>query len=232
MPAKEDFDSIFGKTKGKKKSKKKAASKKAGAKGIGKKAAVKKTASKKAASKKVAPKQVAAKSAPKAQPAAVAPSLEVNQFKALTTVLKNHEAEALYRKGKEDRILVLSCALLASLVFGVMIVLSPKVLGDSSWFGRTFFRLFFAGGAALVGLAGGSILELNRKRLQDVLAMTVKIHESLGFFTEGMFPTANGAYFPNTYKFIGSINDDETNYAQMIVKVAAAASVFAILLLS
>ena len=62
--------------------------------------------------------------------------------------------------------------------------------------------------------------------------MIVKIHESFGFFKEGEYPTGNGAYFPNTYKFVGSINDDETNYAQLILKIASVGAVVAILLLS
>lgn len=207
MAAKENFDSIFDDTK--KGAKKKSA----------KKAAVKKTV--KPAAKKVKPAAVV-QTGPE--------PLQVDRFGALSAVLHNHEAEALYRKGKEDRVLVLSCALLAALIFGVMILLAIDTV--SGWFGRFVLRLFFAGSAALVGVAAGSILELNRKRLQDLLSMIVKIHESFGFYKEGMYPTGNGAFFPNTYKFIGSINDDETNYAQLIVKIASVGAVVAILLLS
>ena len=217
MAAKENFDSIFEDTK---KGKKKAAPKKA---------AVKKSPVKKAAGKaapKVADKGV--KAASKA--GIVQQPLEVDHFNALTTVLHNHEAEALYRKGKEDKVLVWSLGILAVLVFGVMVVLTAGVA--TTWFGRWIIRLFFAGAAALAGVSAGSLIELNRKRLQDVLDMIVKILESFGFFMEGEYPTGNGAYFPNTYKFIGSINDDETNYAQLIIKIATVGAVVAILLLS
>lgn len=224
MLAKEDFDSIFEDTKGKKK---KAAKK-----------AVKKTTTKKAAAKKAQPKKAPqqAKAVPKAalvsakEKAPVQPPLEVDRFTALATVLTNHEAEALYRKGKEDKILILSMAALAALIFGVMMVFA--VDNTIGWFGSLVLRLFFAGAAALVGLSGSSLAELNRKRLQDILAMVVKIHESFGFFKEGEYPTGNGPYFPNTYKFIGSINDDETNYAQLIIKIASAGAVVAIMLLA
>jgi hypothetical protein len=225
MPAKEDMDSIFESTGAKgKKAAKKPAKKKSPAKKPAKKAAPKKTAVKKAPAKAASD----AKQAPAAK-VDTADALNIDRFSALSTVLHNHEAEALYRKGKEDRVLVLSCGLLAALVLGIMIVLATDV--TSGWFGRLILKLFFAGGAALVGLAGSSILELNRKRLQDVLAMIVKIHESFGLFSEGTYPTGNGAYFPNTYKFIGSINDDETNYAQLMIKIASAGAVIAILLL-
>lgn len=224
MPAKEDFDSIFDDTKKKKKSSSKAN------KSTAKKAPAKKTASKKAAGRQAASaKEATAKSATKAIKSIVQEPLKIDRFETLKTILKNHEAESLYRKGKEDKILVLSCMLLAVLVFGIMIVLSIDV--SIGWFGRMILRLFFAGTAALVGLAAGSILELNRKRLQDLLAMIIKIQESFELFKEGAYPTGNGPYFPNMYKFIGSINDDETNYAQMIIKMATAGAVVAILLL-
>lgn len=227
MPAKEDFDSIFDDTKSKKKpasKTKKAAVKKAAAK----KKPVKKTAAK-AGSNKAPTKKAASQAKGATKKAVVQEPLKIDRFSALKTILKNHESEAMYRKSKEDRILVLSCLLLAAVVFGVMIVLSTNV--SIGWFGRMIIRLFFAGTAALVGLSAGAILELNRKRLQDILAMIVKIQESFELFKEGAYPTGNGPYFPNTYKFIGSINDDETNYAQLIIKVAAAGAVVAVLLL-
>lgn len=242
MPAKEDFDSIFEDTKSKKKAKGKKAAKKAKAKKAVKKTTAKKAAAKKAVAKKAAPKKAAAKktkvkATPKAAPPTVE-SMDVDRFSALNTVLKNHEAEALYRKQKEDRILVFSCGLLASLVFLSLIVMPIDALVDLTrlkeiqWFGRFLEKLFFGGAAILVGLAGSSMLELNRKRLQDVLSMIVKIHESFGFFKEGAYPTGNGAYFPNTYKFIGSINDDETNYSQLIIRIASAGALIAILFFS
>ncbi len=224
MLAKEDFDSIFDDTKGKKKktTKKKGKAKKV----VPKKTAAKKSVAKKATTKKAATKKVvqSAKKAPVQEP------LKIDRFTALSTVLHNHEAEALYRKGKEDKILALSLFAFGVLIFGVMMVFA--VDNTFGWFGSLILRLFFAGCAALVGLAGSSMVELNRKRLQDLLAMVVKIHESFGFFREGAYPTGNGPYFPNTYKFIGSINDDETNYAQLIIKIASAGAVVAIMLLA
>jgi len=218
MAEKKNFDSIFEDTKGK--SAKKAPAKKA----------AKKAPAKKAEQTQAAPAAAVAEPKPQAKAPEVKAPFEVDKFKALNTILKNHEQEALYRKGKEDRILSLACGLLAALIFGSMLVLNTDVTGG--WFGRLVFRVFFAGAAGLVGVSAGAMIELNRKRLQDILATIVDIHEAFGFFKAGEFTARKEAFFPNTYKFIGSINDDETNYAQLVIKVVSVAAVVAILILS
>jgi hypothetical protein len=215
MTAKEDFDSIFEDTKSK-------AKKKPAKKAVKK---VAKKAVKPVGAKKVSPAKVAAPAKPEP-----ADDFKVDRFAALSATLSHHEAEALYRKGKEDKILVLACGLLTALTIGIMLVLTTDTV--SGGFGKFILRVFFAATVGLVGLSASSMIELNRKRLQDLLAMIVKIQDTFGFFKEGAYPTENGSYFPNTYKYVGSINDDETNYAQMIVKIASVGAVIAVLILS
>ncbi|MDP8224650.1 MAG: hypothetical protein P9L99_14915 [Candidatus Lernaella stagnicola] len=188
---------------------------------------------KKKATKKKAP---ATKSAPKKVVSAAVPSRKTEKLAAdptavLQTAWTNHKQEVLYRKAKEDRLLVFTVSVLIALTAAVAYLLHGSRLLDWSGFYRFIMHLFFAGVVLGVAFAGNALMELNRKRLQDVLAMIVKIQESLGLFDEGAVPGSDGAFFPNTYKFVGSMNDDETNYAQMILKVSAAAAAFTILLL-
>ena len=157
-------------------------------------------------------------------------ALESNPLEVLKTAWKTHENEVLYRKAKEDKILFFSVGALVAVVFGATIV-----LGDAQawvWISRLIFRLVFCGVSFAFAFAGGSLIELNRKRMQDLLAMTVKIQETLGLYEEGAIPGNDGAYYPNSYKFVGSMNDDETNYAQLMLKVGAAGAIFVILLLA
>jgi hypothetical protein len=158
------------------------------------------------------------------------PGFTVDLGAVLQTAWSNHEREALYRKAKEDRLLVYSLSLLAVLAFGAAIVLGMDRLLMFGWLGKLIFRVICAGFAAGVAFAATALIELNRKRLQDVLAMIVKIQDALRLFEEGAIPGSDGAFFPNTYKFVGSMNDDETNYAQMIVKIAAGAVIVTIIL--
>jgi hypothetical protein len=116
-------------------------------------------------------------------------------------------------------------------VLGAAFTLGAGRALEWHWLAKFIFRLFFVGLAFGLAFAVNSLVELNRKRLQDVLAMIVKIQEALGLFAEGAIPGSDAAFFPNTYKFVASLNDDETNYAQMILKVAAGAAMFTILLL-
>jgi len=172
--------------------------------------------------------------APEAKPAARPEAKriwEANPLKVLKAAWTTHESEVLYRKAKEDRLLIFSVALLIAVVFGAAYVLGTGRALAWHTLSKLIFRLFFVGAAFGVAFAFSSLIELNRKRLQDLLSMIVKIQESLGFFEEGAIPGSDGAFFPNTYKFIGSMNDDETNYAQMIVKVTAGAAMIVILLL-
>jgi len=168
--------------------------------------------------------------APRMERAAKAGSLAVDPAALLLGAWANHEAEALYRKGKEDRLLCLTLALLVALLFGsAWLLLSAKAAGWL-WFARFVFRIVAVVVAFAIAFAGNALIELNRKRLQDVLAMIVKIQDSLRLFEDNAIPGADGSFYPNTYKFIGSANDDETNYAQMIVKIGGAMAVVVILL--
>jgi len=187
--------------------------------GKGKKAPAKKKA---AAKQKAAPKVAAAPAADN--------GLTVDPALVLHNAWQTHENEILYRKEKEDKLLFFAVGALVILVFGAAYVMANA--GDWFRFSRFVFRLFFAGIAFGAAFAGGALIELNRKRMQDLLSMVVKIQEKLGLYDEAGIPGNDGAFFPNTYKFIGSINDDETNYSQMILKVAGAAAIFVILLLT
>lgn len=178
--------------------------------------------------KEAAPKTTKAKAAPAPRQLE---RLAVDPAAVLQTAWSNHEREVLYRKAKEDKLLLCSVGMLVALVFGAAYVLGSARLLDWYWISKFVFRLFFVALAFGVAFAGNALLELNRKRLQDVLAMIVKIQENLRLFEEGAVPGSDGAFFPNTYKFIGSMNDDETNYAEMILKVSGAAAVFVVLLL-
>jgi len=151
-----------------------------------------------------------------------------DQFAVLKVLLMDHEGEALYRKGKEDKLLIAGIFLGLVVAIGGMIVLAMDV--SMHWFWRFIFRLFFAGSAALVCFAASALIELNRKRLQDVLSTVVRIQEKFGLFDDGAFSGSDGSFLPNTYKFIGSQSDDETNYAQLILKVTAFAGAVAILI--
>jgi hypothetical protein len=172
------------------------------------------------------------KGEPAAAPApAAAAAFSVDLGAVLQTAWSNHEREALYRKAKEDRLLTFSLGLLAAIVFGAAVVLGAGRALDWNWIAKLIFRGASAAFVVAVTFALSAMIELNRKRLQDVLAMIVKIQEALHLFDDGAFPGADGAFLPNTYKFVGSMNDDETNYAQMILKVAAGAVIGTILLL-
>ncbi len=182
---------------------------------------------------KKAPKSAAA---PKNGKAASASALfeprtvEAAPADVLKTAWKMHENEVLYRKGKEDKVLFFALGAMVAITFGAAFVLGQAATW--AWISRLIFRLFFCGVAFGFAFAGSSLIELNRKRMQDLLAMTVKIQETLGLFEEGAIPGSDGAYFPNSYKFVGSMSDDETNYAQLVLKVGAAGAIFVILLLA
>ncbi|MCZ7584119.1 MAG: hypothetical protein M5R36_12700 [Deltaproteobacteria bacterium] len=100
------------------------------------------------------------------------------------------------------------------------------------WFCGLLFKLFFASMSGLAGFTAAAMVELNRTRLQDLLAMIVKIQESFDLFVEGAYSKDGGAYLPNTYKFVGSINDDETNYAVLVLKLGAVVAAIGVLLLA
>jgi hypothetical protein len=157
-------------------------------------------------------------------------ALELNPLEVLKTAWKTHENEVLYRKAKEDKILFFSVGAMVAVVFGAAIVLGQAQAWW--WISRLVFRLVFCGVAFGFAFGSGSLIELNRKRMQDLLAMTVKIQETLGLYEEGAIPGNDGAYYPNSYKFVGSMNDDETNYAHLVLKVGAAGAIFVILLLA
>lgn len=181
-----------------------------------------------------AEKQAVAAPVPPAPPTerlAKTGALQIDPAALLLGAWANHEAEALYRKGKEDRILCLTLALLVALLFGSAWLLLSAKLAGWSWFARFVFRIVAALGVFAFAFAGNALIELNRKRLQDVLAMIVKIQDSLRLFEENAIPGADGSFYPNTYKFIGSSNDDETNYAQMILKIGGAAAIVVMLIL-
>lgn len=147
------------------------------------------------------------------------PGSGVDKFMVLKTLLKNHEAEVLYRKAKEDRMLVMGLFLVALLTIGAFVTRAAAGGAGCGWFYCLVYRSFFAGVIGVAGFSAAAMIELNRTRLQDLLAMIVKLHESFELFTEGAF--GPGSYLPNTYKFIGSINDDETNYSLLVLKVGS-----------
>jgi hypothetical protein len=180
----------------------------------------------------------AAKSEPikKAPPPPAPPSggddLSINKFKVLTTLLKTHEQEALYRKSKEDRLFMLGLALVTAVAVGAFMVRATCGGGlGCGWFYSLVYRTFFSVMTGMIGFTIAAMIELNRTRLQDLLAMIVKIQESFKLFDDGAYAKDGGAYLPNTYKFIGSINDDETNYFVLVLKVGSIVAAVALFIL-
>jgi len=160
----------------------------------------------------------------------VTDSVGVNKFEVLNSLLKTHEAEVLYRKGKEDRLLITGLALVAAIAIGAFMIRATGV-HSTGWFYSLIFRTLFAVLAGLAGFTAAAMVELNRTRLQDLLSMIVKIHESFGLFVDGAYSEDGGAYLPNTYKFVGSINDDETNYAVLVLKLGSVITAIGVFLL-
>ena len=156
----------------------------------------------------------------------------VDKFKVLNTLLKTHEQETLYRKTKEDRLFIVGLALITAVAVGAFMIRATSIDGVAGkWFYSLLFRTFFAVVTGAIGFTISAMVELNRTRLQDLLAIIVKIHESFHLFDDGAYAKDGGAYLPNTYKFIGSINDDETNYSVLVLKVGSVAAAIAVFLL-
>lgn len=156
----------------------------------------------------------------------------LDRFRVLRSLLASHEAEALYRKGKEDRLLLFGIGAVAAITVGAFLVRSICATAcGGNWFYSLVFRSFFALMVGMTGFTIAAMMELNRTRLQDVLAMIVKIHERFRLFEDGRYDDSGAAFLPNSYKFIGSTNDDETNYALLVVKVGAVISAVALFVL-
>ena len=181
--------------------------------------------------KKPAAAKAKTEEAPKAVKVEAGDDFTFDRFKVLKTLLKTHEAEVLYRKGKEDRMLVIGMALMAVLAFTAFLTRAIYVgfTGGGSWFYCLLFRTFFAFLIGVVGFSAAAMIELNRTRLQDLLAVIVKLHEKFKLFEDGAY--GDGSFLPSPYKFIGSINDDETNYSLLILKVGAVIAAVAVFLL-
>jgi hypothetical protein len=177
-----------------------------------------------------AAKAVKAKPAPKA--ANGNGEIIIDKFQVLKTILKTHESEMLYRKTKEDRLFFLGLILVSVVAIGAFLIRATfGTCSSCGWFYSLVFRTFFAVVTGAVGFTLTAMVELNRARLQDLLSMIVKIHESFRLFEEGAYSKDGGAYLPNTYKFIGSLNDDETNYSVLVLKVGAVIAAIAVFLL-
>ncbi len=147
---------------------------------------------------------------------------DLDRFSVVKTLLKTHEDEVIYRKSKEDRLLITGISLVAGVAIGAFLIRALCGTACSAgWFYSLLFRLFFAGMVGLTGFTIAAMMELNRTRLQDLLAIVVKIHEQFRLFDDGVYDNSGSAFLPNTYKFVGSINDDETNYALLVLKVAS-----------
>ncbi len=180
--------------------------------------------------KKAPSKKAKAKAVVKASDGGTGGGFEVNKFKVLNTLLKNHEAEVLYRKQKEDKLLVAGLGLVVLMSVGAFLIraLCAGYAGNG-WFYSLIFRTFFAAMIGVTGFSAAAMIELNRTRLQDVLAMIVKIQEKFGLYKGGEYD--EDAFLPSPYKFIGSINDDESNYALLMLKVGAVVAAVAVFLL-
>jgi hypothetical protein len=154
----------------------------------------------------------------------------IDKFKVLNTLLKNHEAEALYRKRKEDRLLATGLGLIVLIAIGAFLIRAMCAgYSGNGWFYSLIFRSFFAVMIGVTGFSAAAMIELNRTRLQDILALIVKIQEKFGLFKSGEYD--EDALLPSPYKFIGSINDDETNYALLMLKAGAFIAAVAVFLL-
>lgn len=146
---------------------------------------------------------------------------DIDRFSVVKTLLKTHDAEVIYRKTKEDRLLIAGISLVAGVAIGAFLIRALCGGCAGSWIYSLLFRLFFAGMVGLTGFTIAAMMELNRTRLQDLLAIVVKIHEQFRLFDDGVYDNSGSAFLPSTYKFVGSINDDETNYALLVLKVAS-----------
>ncbi|MCB9477285.1 MAG: hypothetical protein H6683_03655 [Deltaproteobacteria bacterium] len=252
------FDSIFEPTSDEKKADKSAETKpkKAPAKRVSKKddsARSKDIPAPKAAAKTVEPgtgtgadrkhahttdEAVAKRQAAAASKAAVAEAksgefepVDINRMQVLGDILQTHYQEALYRKGKEDRLLTLGLALITAVALSAFLIRAFLTVDPGGWLYSLVFRTAFAVVIALTGFAVASMVELNRTRLQDVFAMIVKVHESLRLFDDNVYNKGGGSYLPNTYKFVGSFNDDESNYAIITLKLGSVIGALAVFIL-
>ena len=182
----------------------------------------------KSTAKKKAPSK--AKTVAKTDDGGTGGGFEINRFKVLNTLLKNHEAEVLYRKHKEDKLLATGLALVALISVGAFLIRALCAgYAGTGWFYSLIFRSFFAAMIAVTGFSAAAMIELNRTRLQDLLALIVKIQEKFGLYKGGEYE--QDAFLPSPYKFIGSINDDETNYALLMLKAGAVIAAVAVFLL-
>ncbi|MBZ0272169.1 hypothetical protein K8I61_09035 [bacterium] len=150
----------------------------------------------------------------------------------MLAILQTHANEILYRKTKEDRLFILGLSLVAAIAASAFLIRGLSGCGSGGWFFCLVYKGFFALVTLAVGFTSAAMVELNRTRLQDLLAMTVKIHDSLDLFEDGAYAKDGGAFLPNTYKFVGSINDDETNYVVLVLKLGAVAAAAAVLFLA
>ncbi len=155
---------------------------------------------------------------------------ELDRFSVVKTLLKTHEDEVIYRKTKEDRLLITGISLVAGVAIGAFLIRALCGGCAGSWIYSFLFRVFFSLMVGLTGFTIAAMMELNRTRLQDLLAIVVKIHEQFRLFDDGVYDKSGSAFLPSTYKFVGSINDDETNYALLVLKVASVITAVFVLL--
>jgi len=156
-----------------------------------------------------------AEAAPAQQPAA----LDASPFAVLKLLFREHGAEALYRRGREERAVLLSCALC-----GLLALIAAIVFGgpwnEAGWLWRLIFKLLLIAAAFLVASSGSKLIEVNRKRLQDLLGLQVKLANRLRLYEEGAYLPDGEPLYPGAFKFLGSLADDETNIGSLLVKGA------------
>ncbi|MDP8254482.1 MAG: hypothetical protein P9M14_01910 [Candidatus Alcyoniella australis] len=180
----------------------------------------KKAGAKKAAAKKTAAQKTAAKSV-KADPAvaAQADALDIPQFSVLKMLFLAHNEEVLYRRAREERAMILCCALCGALALLAVIAFGGP-WGVAGWFWRLVFKVLLIAGVFMAASSGSKLIEVNRKRLQDLLGLQVKISNILRLYDEGTYADEKDPLYPGTFKFLGSLADDETNIGSLLIKGA------------
>jgi len=169
------------------------------------------------------------KTVKKAAASSKADNLEIDRFKVLSDSLTSHHNEVIYRKGKEDRILFWA----SGLIMAVALVSFLVLYGHSgvSLFVRLVLKILLCLGIGLIALFAGSLLENNRKKIRDVIALLVKINEKFELFKEGAYDKSEEPFYPDSYRFAGSESEDEANNKSLFLKGMAIFAVILILFL-
>ena len=154
---------------------------------------------------------------------------EIDRFQALNSSVGHHHGEMLFRRAKEDRVLIWGSALIVAVTLAGGVVFYGNT--TVAWFSRLVLKLALCLGIGLIAFYASGLLESNRKKMRENMALIVKINEALGLFKGGMYDRTDEPFYPESYRVAASECEDETNSKTLFLKGMAIFAVIVVLFL-